>query len=135
MNFPYLQIPGFSKRPLVPVGFRYGSHYLYQPVLCLVDSGADLTYLDMGLGEELGINFSKTKPLTSFGINGRGFAGYPVKILAEIGGWEFSLEAIFSRSVRRTFCVLGQEGLFDMAQISFERFKWEIGINPRKEIN
>ena len=135
MKFSYLQIPGFSKRPLVPVSFRFGSHHLSQPVLCLVDSGTDLTYLDMGVGEELGINFAKIKPLTSFSINGRGFIGYPAKLVAEIGGWEFFLEAIFSRSVRRTFCVLGQEGLFDMAHISFERFSWEVEINPRKEIN
>lgn len=135
MNFPYLKLPGLSRRPLVPVYLKFGSKSLYHPVLCLVDSGADVSYLDTSLAKELGIDLSKVKPIPSWGINGEMFLGRPVKLVATIGDWEFQITAIFSDKINRAFCVLGQEGLFDQAGVTFERYKWNLNIRPRTDFN
>ncbi len=103
MNFPYLKLPGLSRRPLVPVYFRSGRESIFHPILCLVDSGADVSYLDISLAKELKINLEGIKPVLSWGINGEKFLGYPVKMVAEIGGWNFPITAIFSDKINRAF--------------------------------
>ncbi len=135
MNFPYLKLPGLSKRPLIPVYLKYGSRALYHPVLCLVDSGADVSYLDMAIAEELKVDLTNIKPVPSWGINGEVFRGRPVKMVGIIGGWEFQTMAIFSDKINRAFCVLGQEGLFDQARVIFERYEWNLDIHPRTDFN
>jgi hypothetical protein len=135
MNFPYLKLPGISRRPLVPVLIKHGKEFLPQPILCLVDSGADVSYFDISLAHELKINFKGLKPVPSWGINGEKFEGYQEKIIVTIGGWEFPVVAIFSENVTRAFCVLGQEGLFAQSRVIFERYKWNLEIKPRVDIN
>lgn len=135
MNFPYIRLPGLSKRPLAKTYFKYRERVLTNPVFCLVDSGADVSYLDMGIADLLGIDLSKTKSVPSWGINSQEFKGYPARVTAIIDDWELEIVAIFSPEVGRMFCVLGQEGLFDQARVTFERYKWNMDIRPRTDVN
>lgn len=134
MNFPYLKLPGLSRRPLVPVVFKYRTVTI-EPILCLVDSGADISCFDMELARELGIDLGEAESISSWGITGEEFKGYSVKMVARIRDWEFPIAAIFSDKINRAFCVLGQEGLFDQARVIFERYKWNLDIHPRTDFN
>ncbi|TSC85434.1 MAG: hypothetical protein G01um101416_862 [Microgenomates group bacterium Gr01-1014_16] len=130
MNFPYVKLPGLSKRPLIETYFRYKNTSLKNPVLCLVDSGADISYFDMDLASELGLDVPKLRQVDSWDISGNRFWGGVSNIVVIIGGHEFEIPAIFSDQIIRSFCVLGQEGLFDQARVIFERYKWNLDIRP-----
>lgn len=56
MNFPYTTLPGIpkdTKRPLVPIKFIHKNKSTL-PILCLVDSGADYSYLATEIASFLG---------------------------------------------------------------------------------
>lgn len=131
MNFPYTTLPGIpkdTKRPLIPVKFIYKDQYTL-PILCLVDSGADYSYLTMEIAKILNIDLSGVRPHTSFGINGSPFLCYPSKISIEIGGHRLDIPVQFSNQLNTPFkCILGQENFFSKTRIIFERYKWNLDI-------
>lgn len=131
MNFSYTTLPGDllgTKRPLIPVSFTHKNKATL-PILCLVDSGADYSYLALEIAELLGINLSKSKPQTSFGINGSAFICFPSEITMELGNIKLKIPVHFSSQLTKEFpCILGQEGFFDKARLVFERYKWSLEI-------
>ncbi|MDP3974265.1 MAG: aspartyl protease family protein [Candidatus Daviesbacteria bacterium] len=131
MNFPYTTLPGIpkdTKRPLIPAKFIHQEKSTL-PILCLVDSGADYSYLTMEIADILGIDLGNIKPQTSFGINGSPFLSYSSKITIEVGGHQLNIPVQFSNQLNTPFkCVLGQEDFFSKARITFERYKWNLDI-------
>ena len=119
---------------MVPVVFTHKQTSI-EPVMCVVDSGADMSYFDLDLASELGLTVKELKRIDSWDITGHIFWGCLSDVNVVIGGHEFKIPAIFSDQITRPFCVLGQEGLFDQARITFERYKWNIDIRPRTDLN
>ncbi len=70
MRFNYIKLPTkdrkFIELPLITVAFKKEGG-----CLCLIDSGADYSYLDASIGEALGINIRSGKIFKSKGITGR----------------------------------------------------------------
>lgn len=131
MNFPYTTLPGFpkdTKRPLIPVKFIYKDNSTL-PILCLVDSGADYSYLTTEIADLLGIDLKTIKPEASRGINDSPFLCYPSEIDIEVGGHRLNIPVHFSSQLSKEFpCILGQEHFFSKARIVFERYKWNLDI-------
>lgn len=131
MNFRYITLPGVpkdTKRPLIPVRFIHKNKSTL-PIFCLVDSGADYSYLTAEVAKILDIDLSNIKPHKSFGINGSPFLCYPSKITIEIGGHKLDIPVQFSNQLNTPFkCVLGQEDFFSKARITFERYKWNLDM-------
>ncbi len=131
MNFPYTTLPGIpkdTKRPLIPIKFIYKDKTTL-PILCLVDSGADYSYLSMEIAKLLEIDLSGIKPYKSFGINGSPFLCYPSKITIELGGQCLDIPVQFSNQLSAAFpCILGQEDFFSQTRITFERYKLNLDI-------
>lgn len=131
MNFRYITLPGIpkdTKRPLIPVKF-INKNKSTLPILCLVDSGADYSYLAKEIADWLEIDLTKSKPQTSFGINNSPFICYPGEITIDIGGHISNIPVHFSDQLSSAFpCILGQEGFFSKARIVFERYKWNLDI-------
>ena len=131
MNFPYTTLPGIpndTKRPLIPGKFIHKDKST-QPILCLVDSGADYTYLTMEIADFLEIDLSNIAPQKSFAINDSQFLCYPSKINIEIGGHILTIPVHFTRQLTSAFpCILGQEDFFSKTRITFERYKWNLDI-------
>lgn len=131
MNFPYATLPGVpkdTKRPLIPVKFIHKDKSTL-PILTLVDSGADYSYLAMEIAKALDIDLSHVKPQKSFGINGFPFLCYPSEITIEVGGHRLDIPVQFSNQLSKAFpCVLGQENFFSKARVIFERYKWNLDI-------
>ena len=131
MNFPYTTLPGVpkdTKRPLVPIKFIHKDKSTL-PILSLIDSGADYSYLTMEIAKLLEIDLSNIKFEKSFGINDSPFLCYPSKITIEIGGHMLDIPVRFSNQLNTPFkCVLGQEDFFSKTRIVFERYKWNLDI-------
>ena len=61
MNFPYTTLPGMpkdTKRPLIPARFIHKNKRTL-PILCLVDSGADYSYVTIEVASLLEIDLQK----------------------------------------------------------------------------
>lgn len=131
MNFPYTTLPGVpkdTKRPLIPVKFIYKDKSTL-PILCLIDSGADYSYLTIEIANLLGIDLNKVKPQKSFGINGSPFICYPSEITIEVGGHSLVIPIQFSPQLTKAFpAILGQENFFSESRVTFERYKWNLDI-------
>lgn len=131
MNFPYTTLPGIpkdTKRPLVPIKF-INKNRSTLPILSLIDSGADYSYLSTEIADLLEINLSKIKPHQSLGINGSPFTCYPTEITIDIGGHQMDIIAYFSDQLAPAFpCILGQESFFSKTRVVFERYKWNLEI-------
>lgn len=131
MNFPYTTLPGIpkdTKRPLVPIKF-INKNRSTLPILSLVDSGADYSYVSAEIAEILDIDLSKIKPHQSFGINDSPFICYPAEVTIEIGGHNLGIVVHFSNQLTKAFpCILGQESFFTKTRVVFERYKWNLDI-------
>lgn len=131
MNFPYTTLPGHpydTKRPLVSIKFIHQDKPTL-PILCLIDSGADYTYLTLEIAKFLGIDLTNIKPQKSFGINGSPFICFAAEIELEIGGYHLTIPVHFSNQLTGAFpCIIGQENFFSKARIVFERYKWNLDI-------
>jgi len=134
MRFRYSKLPGIpteTKRPLVPVKFKYKTRETL-PILALIDSGADFSYASKEIADFLGIDLSRVKREPSFGIDGSRFLCFPTKAEIEINGHNLMIPIHFTLAMNKLFrCVLGQEGLFDQAKITFKRYKWSFEIKVR----
>lgn len=120
--------------PLVPVKFIHKNRSTL-PILSLIDSGADYSYLTMEVANLLEIDLTNIKVEKSFGINGSAFLCYPSKITIEIGAHRLDIPVRFSNQLNTPFkCVLGQEGFFSEARILFERYNWNLDIKIIEKI-
>ena len=88
MQFPYILLPGRTdkvKTPIVPIGVSFGGRK-YQ-IMCLLDSGADRSYLSEDFASVLGIEeVENTEALTMTGITGDPITTYFHKVSFTIGG-------------------------------------------------
>lgn len=131
MNFPYTTLPGVpkdTKRPLVPIKFMYKDKSTL-PILTLLDSGADYSYLTIEIANILEIDLESAQKTKSYGINGSSFECFASEVTIEIGGHNLNIPVQFSKQLSKAFpCILGQEDFFSKAKITFERYKWNLEI-------
>lgn len=121
MKFGYKKY-GEKFRPVVPITLKNQNKSLRYEAL--VDSGADLCLFHAEAGEYLGIEVKSGKPFEVFGVGGKTSLYYLHKIIIEVSGWDFEIEAGFMPQVSgrvMPYGVLGQRGFFD----SFKSVKFE----------
>jgi len=126
MEFPYFVLPGdplVTPRPLVPVKYKYRFRET-RPILTLIDSGADYSFTTFKIALYLGINFRKIKPVSITGFNQSKMDCFPKEITIEVVGRDLILPVYFGGSLAQEYpCILGQDGFFDKAKITFERYR------------
>jgi len=115
MKFKY-KVYGDRLRPVIPVTLRYKDEFIHYEAL--VDSGADISIFHAEVGEYFGFNnVGHHRPLEAFGIGGKVALYYTHKIIVEIGGWSYEIEAGFMSDVSGrmvSYGVLGQKGFFNL---------------------
>jgi hypothetical protein len=88
----------------------------YTSTVVLVDSGADITMLDIGLLPALGINSATLTPTTVTGVGGNVTAYRGPLLIRLCGQWK-SIPVLFA--VNQSTNLLGREGAFDAMQLAF----------------
>jgi len=119
-------------RPVIPIKIKSDTESIDYEVL--VDSGADLCIFDAEIGELLGLNITKGKPNEVFGVGGKASIYYLHKIIIEVGGLSYEIEAGFMPSVAGNVMrhgLVGQKGFFDIFVIKFDLLKEEIELKNR----
>lgn len=105
------EIIGQIFRPMIPIRISYG-HHLSRSFDALVDSGSDRNLLPANIGESIGINFRKYKPLFISGIGNSQIKAFPVKIKIFVGNSSYETEADFSYEQKAP--LLGRDGFFNL---------------------
>jgi len=108
------------KRPMVSVEI-FGSDDS-KKFDALLDSGADVSLLNLEIAEVLGIDLSNAKPANFTGISGN-INGYRVeRVKVKIEGFfeEIEMPVCFVDSPS-VGLLLGQDGFFDLHRIKFEK--------------
>src|SRR5438105_13706714 len=113
-TFPYRFIDESKfPRPYIPVTLRSHKRVM-DPLLALVDSGADFCLFDGELSYLLDIDFTKLEQINLSGVAGKAI-GYVAHIEIGINHTFFSVPAVFSFdfSPKGFGGIIGQVGFFD----------------------
>lgn len=135
---PLPKIPNISW-PIVDVKFSYNKVRLPQPVFSLIDSGADFPILHIEIAEALGFNIKKLGPPLSGGTSISGtYKSWllPEMIDVDIYGYSFSFKfCVIDNPGLIWPCILGENSIFEVAKIDFQKFKEYFEIRFRQDIN
>ena len=121
-TFPYRFIDTTKfPRPYIPVTLRSKQREM-QPMLALVDSGADFCLFDAELSYLLDIDLTKLETINLSGVAGAA-EGYVAHIEVGVNDTFFPVPAVFSFdfSPKGFGGVIGQVGFFDSLIVAFDR--------------
>ncbi|MBI2664295.1 retropepsin-like domain-containing protein [Candidatus Woesearchaeota archaeon] len=123
-KIPYRsRIPGDPLRPLIPVEIdNVGT------VLCILDSGADMTTMPMAIGERAGLNVKKLGiPRVSECAHGHEGESYEVPMKLIVFNESFFLPVNLVKDSKESDpALLGRRGFFDKFQIVFNEAENEV---------
>lgn len=137
----YKPLPKFPKIswPIIDIKLSHQTQSLPQPILALVDSGASYSVLHIEIAKFLGFDFKKLgAPITS-GVSASG--SYKTWILPEsikvnIYGFSFSFNfSVIDNPGLIWPCILGEDSIFRVARLDFQRFKEYFEIRFRQDLN
>src|SRR6184192_875216 len=123
-TFPYRFVDESKfPRPYIPVTLR-SQKRMMQPLLALVDSGADFCLFDGELSYLLDIDLTKLEQISLSGVAGKAI-GYVAHIEIGVNNHFFPVPAVFSFdfSPKGFGGIIGQIGFFDRLIVQFDRAK------------
>lgn len=137
----YKPLPKFPKItwPIVDIRPSQDNRSLPQPILALVDSGANYSILHIEVAKFLGFDLKKLGKPQPIGISVSG--SYRTWILPEpvsVDIYGFSFEFNFSVIDNPDLiwpCILGEDSIFQVAKLDFQRFKGYFEIRFRQDRN
>lgn len=138
MKFKYRKIPdnnspsGYISLPMFQVRLLNGSKY--KDVICLLDSGADNSILHSSVADVLGIELTKGKPKTFYGIANQAALGFLHLIQLQIQGFNEAIDIEVAFTEDNEISLIGQLGFFDNYQITFERYRGRFEIKSRTHL-
>ncbi len=131
MKFKY-KLYGETLRPVISVLVKNNKGEIGYEVL--VDSGADICFFDAEIGEALGIDIKKGKMKEVLGVGGKISVYFLHKVVIEVGGWPYEIEAGFMPCVAghvMHYGIVGQKGFFDKFVVKFDLQKREIELKRK----
>jgi hypothetical protein len=134
-KFPYRFIDDRKfPRPYIPVTLRSKQRCM-QPLLALVDSGADFCMFDGELSYVLDIDLTKLEKINLSGVAGMA-TGYIAHIEIGVNTTFISVPAVFSFdfSPKGFGGIIGQLGFFDTFVVSFARAQKTIALKEEKTV-
>ena len=132
MKFNYKKYSKQILRPVIPIKLKNKDLEIGYEVL--VDSGADLCIFDSQVGEIIGIDLKKGKPMQVFGVGGKASIYYLHKVTIEVGGYSYKIEAGFMPNVAGNvmpYGIVGQMGFFDNFIVKFDLLKERVELKQR----
>lgn len=135
---PLPKLPKISW-PVIDIKLSYKDYHLPQPVFSLIDSGANLSILHFEIAEVLGFDFKKLGPAKLGGTSVSGFYKswvLPQKINIDIYGHSFCFTFIVVDNPNLIWpCILGENTIFEVAKIDFQKFKGFFEVRFREDLN
>lgn len=131
--------PGLSrvKWPILKIKLKHGEKSLPQPLIALVDSGANKSILHPFVAEALGFNLEKLGR-SEKGVSASGeYKSWQLpSIDINIYGYDFNLPFTVIDNKQLIWpCILGEDSIFHFARLDFYKFKGYFEIRFRTDIN
>lgn len=121
------EVVGRILRPYIPIRVSIHHGNPTYPINAMVDSGSDRNLFPKQLGDILGINFKKIKPVKISGIGNQEITAFTSKINIWIDDRKYESEADFSPEQRTL--LLGRQGFFNLfKEVVFEENKGYLHI-------
>lgn len=125
--------------PIIDIKLSRSIKSLPQPILALVDSGSSHSVLHMEIAQVLGFDLKKLgAPLTG-GISVSGSHKswvLPQSLSVNIYGFSFSFNFSVVDNPNLIWpCILGEDSIFQVARLDFQKFKGYFEIRFRQDIN
>lgn len=133
----YKPLPRLPKTywPILDIKFAN----LVQPVFSLIDSGSNLSILHTEVAEALGFNLKKLGAPKYIGTSVSGYYKswiLPNPISIDIYGYLFSFRfSVIDNPYLIWPCILGEDTIFRVARLDFQKFKGYFEIRFRQDIN
>lgn len=137
----YKSLPGTTRVewPIVDVKLSNKNISLPQPLLALVDSGANQSILHPFVAEALGFNLKLLGPAQKGGVSVSG--GYeswilPALLDVNIYGYTFRLRfTVINNPILIWPCILGEDSIFEFARLDFQKFKGYFEVRFRSDLH
>lgn len=133
-TYQYIALPspvGVVRKPWIRATLGYHkTHKVTNPIVALIDSGADVCFCDWNIGLWLGIDLKKKQSFTFTAANQTTFETKKENITLYICGKSYLCPYYFSDKLpHQTPIILGQIGFFDHFKVTFDvqRERIEIG--------
>ena len=125
--------------PILEVNLSYKNISFPQKIQSLVDSGASISVLHPQIASFLGFNIPKLGLPKTTGMSASGsYKSWvlPTPINVEIYGYSFSFNfAVIDNPNLIWGCILGEDSIFSVARIDFQKFKRFFEIRFRQDLN
>lgn len=137
----YKALPQHSKIrwPILDLELRCKDLSVPQPLLALVDSGASMSILHPAVAEILGFDRKKLGDPKPGGISVSGtYKSWMLPELIDVIIYGYTFRVRFTVIVNPDFiwpCILGEDSIFEVAKIDFQKFKGFFEIRFRVDIN
>lgn len=130
-KIPYrARIPGDEIRPIVEIDIEN-----IGIILCILDSGADITTMPVAIAEKAGIDVKKRgQKSSSECAHGHQSESYEVAMKTRILGEDFYLLVNFVKDGKEP-ALLGRKGFFDKFEITFNESDREFMLKRKKDIS
>ena len=128
MKYPYTRFPLTETDPVTGLDYAWRpalkvliwhNHKRTVPLLSILDTGADHCIFDAQIGEHLGINIPKGKPIKISGIGGDPIVGFMHELRLTVAGCSYEAPIVFAYNIPATG-ILGQTGFFDHFIATFD---------------
>lgn len=137
----YKPLPGFPETfwPIIDIKFTYQNKSLPQSILALVDSGASHSILHPEIAEALGFDQKKLEIPEYEGTSVSGlYKSWMLPDPLDVSIYDHLFSFKFSVIDNPNLiwpCILGEDSIFQVAKLDFQKFKGYFEINFRQDIN
>lgn len=133
----YQILPGYPKTlwPIIDLKLSYKEQQFPYRILALVDSGAGSSIIRPEIAKFFGFDLLKGTRLKGQSVSGFYESIFlPDPINVDIWGHKFSFK--FQVIKEMTWpCILGEDSIFEVARLDFQKFKGSFEIRFRQDIN
>src|SRR3989344_7817146 len=127
MKFRYWLVQNKVRIPIVPIGIFYGGGPFH--IACLVDSGADVSFLPKDYAAVLGIADYKTGVKKDImGVTQHHITTYGHEVMFTLGGWPHK-ESFYVGDVGQDMGILGRS-FFENYKVIFDQRAEEVEFRP-----
>lgn len=137
----YKPLPRFPKTfwPIIEVKLSYKSQTLPQPVFALIDSGSNISILHPEIAGILGFDQKKLGMPKDSGLSVSGNYkswALPEPLDLDIYGRLLSFEfSVIDNPNLIWPCILGEDSIFQVSRLDFQKFKGYFEVRFREDIN